>query len=117
MEFHEMIWLGIGVLTVAMFAIYDAIMRKSARKRIRDAKACAAEWQMLYNSAAAERDFLQRRLASKECQKVLCIQTKLDDANLEIERLLKVNETYKRQIESGKKRKAAPGGANAESCK
>lgn len=117
MEINEVLALAIGAGIVFMLALYESIMHHIMKNRLQEARDAASSWRLLYRSAADERDFLQRRLESKDCQKVLCYQTMLDEANVEIDRLSKLNETYKRQIESGKKRKAASGDANTGSCK
>jgi TolA-binding protein len=86
------------------------------RSRLREMRDSASAWKALYRSIKEERDLLAHRVQSKDCQKVICYQTQLEAAEEEIERLTKLNETYKRQIEIGKKKKAAAGSAIAEGC-
>lgn len=107
MEFNEIIALCIIVATVTLLAVYEGIMNKIAAKKIRELRDSAGAWKSLYRAVVEERDLLLRRVESKDCQKVLSIQMKLDDANEEIEKLRKLNETYKAQIErKGKKAEA-----------
>ncbi len=117
MEINEIIFMGIALGIVVLVAIYESIMHKMMRNRLHEARERASSWKSLYRTVSEERDLLMHRLQSRDCQKVICYQTELERAQDEIERLTKLNETYKRQIESGKKRKAASGTANTESCK
>lgn len=121
MAINEIIFLGIVVGTLILFAIYESIMHTLMKNRLREARESAASWKHLYRALAVERDCLMRRVASKDCQKVICYQAEIDDlkdqlkeANAENERLSKLNETYKKQLE-GKKRKASSGASCEES--
>lgn len=116
METNEIIALALAVGIVCLFAIYEMIMHRMMRHRLHEARESASAWRSLYLSIKEERDILSYRVQSKECQKVLAIQEKLDDAREENARLTKLNETYKRQIEGAKKRRAASGTANTEGC-
>lgn len=116
MEINEIVFIGIALGIVVLVAIYESIMHKLMRNRLREARERAGSWKSLYFSVSEERDLLMRRLQSRDCQKVICYQTELERAEEEIERLTKLNDTYKRQIESGKKKKTASGSAIAEGC-
>lgn len=116
METNEIIFMGIALAIAVLTAIYESIMHKMMRSRLQEARERAASWKSLYRTVSEERDLLMHRLQSKDCQKVIGYQIELERAEEEIERLTKLNDTYKRQIESGKKRKAASGTANTESC-
>ena len=116
MEINEIIALCVAFGIAALFAIYEAIMHKLMRNRLHEARERASSWKVLYRTVSEERDLLMRRLQSRDCQKVICYQTELERAEEEIERLTKLNDTYKRQIESGKKKKTASGSAIAEGC-
>ena len=117
METNEIIALAIGVGIAVLVAVYESIMHRMMRSRLREARDSASAWKALYRSIKEERDLLAHRVQSKDCQKVICYQTQLEAAEEEIERLTKLNETYKRQLEKNGKKKAAPGTANTESCK
>lgn len=123
MQPNEIIALAIVAGIIVLLTIYESVMHTIMKNRLREARESAASWKHLYRALAVERDCLMRRVASKDCQKVICYQAEIDDlqdqlkeANAENERLSKLNETYKKQLE-GKKRKAASGSANTESCK
>lgn len=107
--------LGAGILT--LLALYEGVMNKIAAKKIRELRESANAWRSLYRTMMEERDLLLRRVESKDCQKVLSMQMKLDDAQEEIEQLKKLNETYKKQLEKNNgKKKATLGTANTEGC-
>lgn len=116
MEINEIIALCAAFGLAALTAIYEAIMHRRMRSRLREMRDSVSAWKALYRSIKEERDLLAHRVQSKDCQKVICYQTQLEAAEEEIERLTKLNETYKRQIESGKKKKTASGSAIAEGC-
>lgn len=117
METNEIIALALGLGILAVIAIYESIMHRMMKNRLREARDNAAAWKNLYRAIKEERDLLNYRVQSKECQKVLAMQDKLDDAMEEIDRLAKLNETYKRQLEKNGKKKAAPGNPTTESSK
>lgn len=105
MELNEIIALSIVLLGAVLIVIYESILNRIAAKKIRELRESASAWKTLYKTVQEERDILMRRVESKDCQKVLSIQMKLDDAMEEIDRLQKLNETYKKQIETNKKKK------------
>ena len=101
----EMCLIGGLAAILAIGCIGEAINASIQRgRRIREAKAETMEWKTLYKTASEERDLLMRRLNSRDCQKVLSVQEKLDEAMAEIERLTVLNDTYKKELE--RKRKA-----------
>ena len=105
LEINEIIALASAGGIVSLIAIYEGIMHRLMRNRLREACANAASWKSLYRAVAEERDLLDYRVKSRDCQKVLCIQEKLDEARAENEQLRKLNETYKQQIERNSKKK------------
>lgn len=105
MERNEIIALAIIVGIFALGVIYENIMHRLMSRRLKEAKASADSWKSLYLAVAEERDLLHYRVQSKDCQKVICYQMRLDDAENEIKRLKAENETYKKQLERNKKRK------------
>lgn len=119
MEINEIIALAVCAFIVLALAVYEGIMHRSAQLKIREARESASAWKRLYNSVEIERDLLQRRVSSAECQKELFWQQKLADAHEELQearneirRLEIENETYKRQLDR-KPRKAAAGSGEA----
>lgn len=98
-EINEIIALGIAAGIVLIMVFYESVAHRIARDKIREARQAAASWKALYLAIAEERDCLQHRLDSKDCQKILCAQEKLDAAREEIDRLRNLNETYKRQLD------------------
>ena len=105
METNEIIALALGLGIIVLVAIYESIMHKLMKDRLREARDRAASWKELYRSVSEERDLLHRRLVSRDCQKVLAIQSRLDDAVEEIQQLRTLNENYKRQIEETARKK------------
>lgn len=77
-----------------------AEMIRARGKKIRNAEAAA--WKELCRIAMEERDLLLRRAESRDCQKVLLMQEKLDGAMEENERLRRLNDTYRKALERKK---------------
>lgn len=90
---------GIGAMLVTG-GIAEMIRAKG--KKIKNAEAAA--WKELCRIAMEERDLLLRRVESRDCQKVLYMQEKLDEAMTEIDRLTVLSDTYKKELD--RKRKA-----------
>ena len=119
MATNEIIALALVVGIVGLIAIYEGMVLRILKSKLHEARHNAASWKALYHSVEEERDLLHRRLVSRDCQKVLAVQTRLEaelaTAYEEIDRLRSLSETYKKQI--GRKKSAASGSTNTESCK
>ena len=117
MELNEIIALVVAVGIVGLLVVYEIHMYRHMRSKINTAKEREQYWATQYLMVSNERDLLYYRVQSRDCQKVIAFESELKLAREEIKRLTELNDTYKQQLERNKKRKAAPGGANAESCK
>lgn len=99
MGLNEIIALAIAVGIICMLVLYEVSANSYWRRELRGAKESARKWAAMYRLADSERAILQHRVNSKDCQKVICYQTELDAARVEIKRLTALNENYKRQLE------------------
>ena len=105
MELNEIIALAIAVCVISILVIYEIHMYRHMRGKIRRAREEKAYYAELYRVTACERDLLYHRVQSRDCQKVIGYQLRVEELEDEIKRLTDLNETYKQQIERNKKRK------------
>lgn len=116
MELNEIIALAVAVGIVGLLVVYEIHMYRYMRNKISEARERAGYYAELYRATSIERDLLECRVKSRDCQKVIAFETQLKDAEAEIKRLTEVCETYRQQLERNKRRKAASSTANTESC-
>lgn len=116
MELNEIIALAVAVGIVGLLVVYEIHMYRHMRNKINEARERAGYYAELYRMTALERDLLEQRVKSRDCQKVIAFETQLRDAEAKIKLLEADNETYRKQLERNKKRKAASSTANTESC-
>ena len=105
MELNEIIALAIAVCVISILVIYEIHMYRHMRGKIRRARDEAAHYAALYSITAEERDLLHYRVQSRDCQKVIGYQLRVEELEDEVKRLTDLNETYKQQLERNKKRK------------
>ena len=104
----EMCFIGAMAAVLAIGCVGEAVSAFVRRgRRIRETEEEARTWKTLCRSAVEERDLLLRRLNSRDCQKILFAEEKLDEARAEIERLTVLNETYRKELERKKKAPAS----------
>lgn len=105
MELNEIIALAIAVCVISILVIYEIHMYRHMRGKINTAKERERYWATQYLTVSNERDLLYYRVQSRDCQKVIGYQLRVEELEDEIKRLTDLNETYKQQIERNKKRK------------
>ena len=88
-----------GICSVIVVGFISEIIRNK-RKNLFVAE--ISSWKELCRTAMEERDLLLRRIESRDCQKVLLMQEKLDGAMEENERLRRLNDTYRKALERKK---------------
>lgn len=85
-----------GVCAVIVTGFISEIIRNK-RKDLFVAE--ISSWKELCMTAMEERDLLLRRIESRDCQKVLAVQERIDDLLEENKRLKKLNASYKKEID------------------
>lgn len=85
-----------GVCAVIVTGLISEIVRTKTKNKV---SAEVAAWKEICNAAMEERDLLLRRVESRDCQKVLAIQDRLDEVIEENKRLKKLNASYKKEID------------------
>lgn len=85
-----------GVCAVIVTGFISEIIRNK-RKDLFVAE--ISSWKELCMTAMEERDLLLRRIESRDCQKVLAVQERIDDLLEENNRLKKLNAAYKKEID------------------